>query len=230
MLPKQQIRLAVDAVVFGYSDNELFVLLIKQKYGTAQGKWVLPGGFVQDTEPISKAVERELKEEAGLKVQYMEQLYTFGDDIDRDPRGRVVSVAYFALVNALKFKPVADTDAEEAQWFNIKEVPNLAYDHNQILTTATERLKAKLLYQPIGFNLLPRAFSFSELEQLYMTILDKKIDRRNFRKKVFSFELLTETDKVKKIGSGRPAKLYRFNKQKYKDLAKSGFLFEIKFA
>lgn len=229
MSKEQNIGIAVDAIVFGYQHNKLHVLLIKQKYGAMKGKWVLPGGFVKDNEGLRDAVKRELKEEAGIGVSYLEQLYTFGDDVKRDPRFQVISVAYFALVNPSKLKLKADTDAEDAQWFSVDKIPKLGYDHNKILKVALARLKAKLTYQPIGFDLLEKEFPFSDVENLYRTILGKEIDRRNFRKKMLSFGLLQETEKIKKIGSGRPAKLFTFNHQKYKALAKEGFHFEIKY-
>lgn len=229
MSKTQNIKLAVDAVVFGYQNNQLYVLLIKQKFGIAKGLWSLPGGFVLNNESLTQAVERELQEEAGIKVNYLEQLYTFGDDVKRDPRNHTVSVAYFALVNPTKWTLKANTDAEDAQWFPITKIPKLAYDHKKIVKVGIERLKGKLTYQPIGFDLLEKEFPFSDLEHLYTTILGKEIDRRNFRKKMLSFDILQETKRMKKIGSGRPAKLFTFNKQKYNALVKEGFHFEIKY-
>jgi len=226
----QNIKIAVDAIVFGYQENQLFVLLIKQKYGDLKNQWALPGGFVQDEEPLKKAVVRELKEETGVKVTTMEQLYTFGDDINRDPRSRVISVAYFATVNPKELKLNAGTDAEEAKWFPLDKLPKLAFDHKKIIQKAFERLKAKLNYQPIGFELLDSKFPFSDLENLYTTILQKPIDRRNFRKKILSFDFIAETDQYRKVGSGRPGKLYEFKSKRYNELIKQGITFEIKFA
>ncbi len=224
---QQNIKLAVDAVVFGYQNNQLHILLVQQRFGVNQGKWVLPGGFVLDTESLDDAVVRELREEAGLSVNYLEQLYTFGD-VHRDERGRVVTVAYFGLVDPNKFDLQADTDASDARWFLMEQLPAVGYDHQDIIALAGKRLSAKLHYQPIGFDLLPKEFPFSDLEHLYKTILGKDIDRRNFRKKMLSFGILEETNKIRKMGSGRPAKLFSFNKQKYQELQKAGFLFEIK--
>ncbi len=226
----QNIKIAVDAIVFGYTENKLNVLLIKQKYGILKNQWALVGGFVKDKESLNDAVNRELQEESGIKVNYLEQLYTFGDNIVRDPRFRVVSVAYFALVNSTKLVLKADSDAEDAKWFSINELPNLAFDHQSILETARNRLQSKLTYQPIGFDLLPKEFLFSELENLYCTILEKEIDRRNFRKKILSFGIVEETEKFGNKIKGRPAKLYRFNKLKYNQLVDNGFLFDINFA
>ncbi|PXY44651.1 NUDIX hydrolase [Flavobacterium hydrophilum] len=226
----QNIRVAVDAIVFGYQNNQLYVLLIQQKFGTQESYWALPGGLVKNDESLQDAVKRELKEETNVTVTYFEQLFTFGDDVNRDPRNRVISVAYFALVDPSKLTIKADSDAEHAQWFKINEVPTLAFDHNSILKKAIERLKAKLTYEPVGFDLLPKEFLFSELENLYCTILEKEIDRRNFRKKILSFQIIEETEQFGSSKSGRPAKLFKFNKLKYNDLIKKGFHFEIKFA
>jgi 8-oxo-dGTP diphosphatase len=230
MSENQNIRVAVDAIVFGYQNNQLYVLLIQQKFGTEESYWALPGGLVQSQESLQDAVKRELKEETNVSVNYFEQLFTFGDDVFRDPRNRVISIAYFALVDSSKLKIKADSDAENAQWFKIDAIPSLAFDHSIILTKAIERLKAKLTYEPIGFDLLPKKFLFSELENLYCTILEKEIDRRNFRKKILSFEIIEETDQFSSVKTGRPAKLFKFNKQKYNALLKKGFHFEIKFA
>ncbi len=226
----QDIKVAVDIVLFGYEQNQLFILLIKQKYGKYKDRWSLPGGFVKDNEGLKEAAFRELREESGVVVKNLEQLYTFGDDIKRDHRYRVVSVAYFGTVKPSAMKLKASTDATDAKWFPMDDIAKLPYDHKYILQTAYERLRAKLNYQPIGFNLLDKKFPFSDLENLYMTILQKKIDRRNFRKKILSFEFLEETDEIIKKGSGRPAVLYKFNLSKYKQSIKQGINFEIKFA
>lgn len=227
MRPDQQIKLAVDAIVFGYHKQKLQILLVQQKYGTMKGKWVLVGGFVQNEEGLEAAVRRELMEEAGIKVDYLEQLYTFGDDVERDPRFRVVSVAYFSLVNPKHFTLKADTDASDAAWFAIDELPDLGYDHKDIIKVARQRLIAKLSYQPIGFDLLAKEFAFSELETLYSTLLNKNIDRRNFRKKILSFGFVEDTGKMQARSTGRPAKIFRFNKTKYDQLVKEGFHFDV---
>lgn len=226
----QNIRVAVDAIVFGYQNGQLYVLLIQQKFGSADSYWALPGGLVKNDESLKDAVKRELKEETNVEVNYFEQLFTFGDDVNRDPRNRVISVAYFALVDPSKLEIVASSDADKAQWFQINEIPKLAFDHNLILKKAIERLKSKLSYEPIGFDLLPKEFLFSELENLYCTILEKEIERRNFRKKILSFGIVEETEHYSPVKTGRPAKLFRFNKMKYNELSKEGIHFEIKFA
>ncbi len=223
------IRLTVDAVVFAYSkEYGISVLLVKRKYEPFAGRWALPGGFVLQNETLEEAVSRELTEETGIRVNYLEQLYTFGSP-ERDPRNRIVSVAYYGLVKSSEFlKLKASTDAEEAQWFNIKTIPKLAFDHSEIITIAIERLRAKIVYQPIGFELLDKKFPFSDLEQLYTTILDREIDRRNFKKKLMGLGILHELDeKVKAQGSGRPGKLFRFDQKTYNDLVRKGVNIEI---
>ena len=224
------INVAVDGVVFGYESKELFVLLVKQKFGPFKDTWSLPGGFMLAEESLMEAIQREIKEESGIKVDYLEQLYTFGDQIDRDPRGRVISVSYFALVNPKGLQLKADTDASDARWFAINKLPKLAYDHKKIVKAALNRLRAKIHYQPIGFNLLKKEFPFSDLENLYKTILGNDIDRRNFRKKILSFQFVEETDKIVSEGRGRPGKLYKFNKKKYREFESEGFHFDIKMA
>lgn len=224
----QDIKVAVDAVIFGYFDKkDLQILLIKRNIEPFKGGWALPGGLVLDDESVDDAVKRELYEEEGIRPDFLEQLYTFGD-LGRDPRNRVVSVAYLGLVNPSYHELFADSDAEDAQWFSINRLPSLAFDHKTIIDTALKRLRTKIQYQPIGFNLLNEEFPFSDLENLYKTIIGQEIDRRNFRKKIMSYGLLNETNNVKKEGSGRPGKLFTFNKEKYKELEEQGFYFEIK--
>lgn len=224
----QDIKVAVDAVIFGYFDKQdLQILLIKRKIDPFKGGWALPGGLVLDDENLDDAVKRELYEEAGIKPDFLEQLYTFGN-VGRDPRNRVVSVAYLGLVNPSYHELFADSDAEDAQWFSVNKLPSLAFDHKSIIDIALKRLRTKLQYQPIGFNLLNEEFPFSDLENLYRTIIGREIDRRNFRKKIMSYGLLNETEHVKKEGSGRPGKLFTFNQEKYEELEKEGFYFEIK--
>lgn len=222
----QSIKLTVDAVVFGYEEGNISVLLIKRKYEPFKGHWAIPGGFIEDEESLEHAVERELHEETGIKINYLEQLYTFGKP-DRDPRGRVVSIAYFGLVRPNAFNILASTDAEQAQWFNINELPKLSFDHKEILKTAITRLQGKITYEPIGFELLDKKFPFSDLEKLYTTLLGRAIDRRNFRKKIIGLNVLDELDEKFSKGSGRPANLFQFNQKRYFQLKKEGIIFEI---
>jgi 8-oxo-dGTP diphosphatase len=223
------IKIAVDAIVFGYSKQDgVSVLLIQRKYEPFKNSWAIPGGFVQEHESLVEAVQRELMEETGIEVNYLEQLYTFGEP-DRDPRQRVIAVAYFGLVKSSQYQQLkASTDAADAKWFNIKKLPVLAFDHRQILLVAIERLRTKVRYQPIGFELLDKKFPFSDLEKLYTALLDKEINRRNFSKKILSFGFLEETGaQYKSEGKGRPSNMYQFNQKRYKELLKEGFHFEI---
>jgi 8-oxo-dGTP diphosphatase len=218
--------LTVDCVVFGFDEAELKVLLIERALDPFKGQWALPGGFVQMEETIDDAARRELAEEAGLKNVFLEQLYTFGA-VDRDPRERVVSVAYYALVKLTDFNARAATDAADVRWFPISKVPKLAFDHAEILETALVRLKGKVRYQPIGFELLPQKFTLSQLQHLYETVLGAGLDKRNFRKKVLGFGLLVPLKETQMEGRHRPAQLFRFDTDKYEKLRKRGFNFEL---
>ncbi len=223
------IKLTVDAVVFGYAKNDgVSLLLVQRAYEPFKNEWALPGGFVLAEEKLETAVERELKEETGIHVNYLEQLYTFGDP-NRDPRQHVVSVAYFGLVKSSAYLQLkASTDASDARWFPIKKLPSLAFDHKKIVQLAIERLKMKVRYQPIGFELLDKKFPFSDLEKLYAALLDKKLNRRNFSKKILSYGFLEETGELAKSeGRGRPSMIYRFNQKRYNELIKEGYHFEI---
>lgn len=216
----------VDCVVFGLDQSsELRVLLIKRAYEPFKGSWALPGGFILENETLDEAARRELEEETGVKNIFIEQLYTFGNP-NRDPRGHIISVAYFALVNLEDHPALASTDAQEAKWFKLSELPELAFDHAQILETAIRRLDAKVRYQPIGFELLPEKFTLSELQNLYETILGQELNRRNFRAKILKMDILEQVERQIDVAH-RPAFLYRFNKKKYEELMKDGFEFAI---
>lgn len=227
-MQKDEIRLTVDAVVFGYKkESGISVLLIKRKYPPFENCWALPGGFVLSNESLEQAVERELEEESGVKINYLEQLYTFGEP-SRDPRSRIVSVAYYGLVKPDHFSLSASTDATDAAWFQLNELPELAFDHQSILDYAVNRLRAKVRYEPIGFELLDEKFPFSDLEKLYSILLGREIDRRNFKKKVMSFGMLDELDeKDTSPTPGRKGNLFRFNKTKYFELKEKGIYFEL---
>lgn len=225
----KSMKVAVDAIVFGYSKTDgVSVLLIQRKYEPFKNSWAIPGGFVLEDESLEDAVRRELLEETGVELNYLEQLYTFGDP-GRDPRQRIIAIAYFGLVKASQYQELkASTDAENAKWFGIRKIPPLAFDHKQILSVAIERLRAKVRYQPIGFELLDKKFPFSDLEKLYTALLDRDINRRNFSKKILSFGFLEETGELSKSESkGRPSKIYQFNQKRYRELLKEGFHFEI---
>jgi 8-oxo-dGTP diphosphatase len=220
--------LTVDAVVFGFDEQgELKVLLVRRKLDPFKGKWALPGGFVQVDEPLEEAARRELREESGLDGIFLEQLYTFGDDVRRDPRERVVSVAYYGLVALGRHTPKAATDASDAAWFAVSDMPSLAFDHEQIVETALARVRGKVRYQPIGFELLPERFTLSQLQHLYEAVLERRLDKRNFRKKILGMDVLVETDEIEQDVSHRAARLYRFDEAKYRRLVKRGFNFEL---
>jgi 8-oxo-dGTP diphosphatase len=218
--------LTVDCVVFGLDDEELKMMLIQRGLAPFEGKWALPGGFVRLNETLDEAARRELEEETGLSQIFLEQLYTFSA-VDRDPRERVVSVAYYALVNLSDHKVHAATDARDAAWFGVHDVPSLAFDHSGILQMALERLRAKLRYEPVGFELLPKKFTLSQLQHLYELVLERELDKRNFRKRVLAMDLLVETDEVQQDVAHRAARLYRFDERRYRRLAKAGFNFEL---
>lgn len=217
--------LTVDCVVFGFDGAELQVLLIRRALEPFFDKWALPGGFVDMDEDLEPAARRELEEETGLKSIFLEQLYTFGTP-GRDPRGRVVSVAFYALVRPDQHPAKGDSDASEAAWHPVDKLPPLAFDHSLILEKAIERLRGKIRYQPIGFELLPKRFSLTQLQTLYEAILGRTIDKRNFRKKLLAFDFLFPLDDFT-TGAHRPARLYRFDRRKYDSLEKHGFLFEL---
>lgn len=218
--------LTVDIVVFALDEEDLQVMLIQRDLEPFAGQWALPGGFVRVEETLDEAARRELVEETGLKDIFLEQLYTFGA-VDRDPRERVVTVAYYALVNLAGHDVKASTDARNAAWFPVSDVPTLAFDHAQILQMAHERLRGKVRYQPIGFELLPARFTLRQLQHLYEVILDRPLDKRNFRKKVLSMDIVRETNEIETDVAHRAARLYRFDKKNYDRLTRQGFNFEI---
>jgi len=199
----------VDIVVFSLVHDDLQVLLVKRKNPPFANVWAIPGGFVHINESLEEAAARELAEETGVTDVYTEQLYTFGDP-ERDPRTRVITVAYFALVpyDAVEHHP--GSDSAETAWFSMFNLPKLAFDHAEILDYALTRLRYKLEYTSVGFQLLPDVFTLTELQRAYETILGEKLDKRNFRRKILSAEILEETGQKKKDGEGRPAKLYRY--------------------
>ncbi len=219
--------LTVDCVIFGFDQTqELRVLLIRRKHEPFQSHWALPGGFVEMDEDLDTAARRELQEETGLTDVFIEQLYTFGSPL-RDPRGRVISVAYYALVNLNAHQAKAADDAEEAEWHKVFALPaDLAFDHAQVMQMAIQRLQAKVRYQPIGFGLLPPQFTLSMLQKLYETILHRSLNKRNFRAKMLKMGILEPIKRQEGVAH-RPAVFYQFNPQKYQQLSQSGFIFEI---
>jgi len=197
----------VDVVIFTLRNDDLQVLLVRRKVKPYAGRWAIPGGFVRPDEPLETAARRELEEETGVRDVYLEQLYTFGDP-RRDPRGRVITVAYFALIPApLALR--AGSDASDARWWSMDDLPALAFDHAKILDYALTRLRYKLEYTAVGFQLLPPQFTLSELQKAYEIVLGVQLDKRNFRRKILEADIIEETGEYR-AGEGRPAMQYRF--------------------
>ena len=204
------IQVTVDVVIFALRDGVLQVLLIQRGIPPFEGRWALPGGFVLEHESVDEAARRELEEETGVRDVYLEQLYTFGEP-NRDPRGRVVTVAYYALLTTEAATPVAGTDAGAAQWMPARRHPPLAFDHDRILAYAIERLVNKLEYTTVGFKLLPRKFTLSQLQRVYEAVLGRTLDKRNFRRKITLLGVLRPLEEWVQDGPSRPAQLYRFS-------------------
>jgi 8-oxo-dGTP diphosphatase len=216
----------VDVVLFGWTGVRLEVLLIERADDPFAGCWALPGGFVDMDESLRDAALRELEEETSVRDVYLEQLYTFGDP-GRDPRGRVVSVAWYALVAPDAHAPIAASDAADARWHPIDALPELAFDHGRILQTARDRLRAKVRYAPVGFELLPERFTLGELQSLYEAVLGTPIDKRNFRKKIRRLDILEPLDEVQQGVAHRPSRLYAFRRDKVAELVEQGWEFVV---
>jgi 8-oxo-dGTP diphosphatase len=200
----------VDVVMMSLRQQDLQVLLIKRRSWPCEGMWAIPGGFVNMDESLETAAKRELQEETGVQNVYLEQLYTFGDP-GRDPRTRVITVVYFALLPSQHLQIRAADDAVDVGWFPVHQLPPLAFDHDKILNYALERLRGKLEYTTIAFSLLPAQFTLRELQRVYEIILHRKLDKRNFRKKILATGILEDTGAKKMEGTHRPARLYRFD-------------------
>lgn len=218
----------VDCVVAGVdlSEEDLKVLLVQRGEEPYRGWWALPGGFVRMDETLEQAAARELDEESGLRDVYLEQLYTFGQP-DRDPRDRVISVAYMALVNMEGRLPEATTDAVDAGWFSLDELPRLAFDHSTIIDMALERLRGKVTYQAVAFEFLPAKFTLTQLQRVIEIIVGSRMDKRNFRKKILSLGVLEPLDEIEKDVARRAARLYRFNRDRYNERLTQGLEFQI---
>jgi 8-oxo-dGTP diphosphatase len=200
----------VDVLMMSLRQRDLQILLIKRRSWPYEGMWAIPGGFINIQESLEAAAKRELQEETGVQDVYLEQLYTFGDP-GRDPRTRVITVVYFALLDSERLQVKAASDAADVGWFSVYELPPLAFDHEQIIEYALNRLRGKLDYTTIAFNLLPEQFTLRELQRVYEIVLHKRLDKRNFRKKILATGILEDTGAKKMEGTHRPARLYRFN-------------------
>jgi 8-oxo-dGTP diphosphatase len=209
------LRITVDIVIFTIRDRVLQVLLVKRGVPPFQGQAAIPGGFIRDGESLEIAAERELYEETGVRNVFLEQLYSFGDP-KRDPRGRVITIAYYALVASDKLSLVAGADAAEAEWFPVNNVPPLAFDHKHILEYAVERLRNKLEYTTVGFQLLPQKFTLSELQSVYEAILGRRLDKRNFRRRIALLAILKPLREWQRTGR-KPAQLFRFSGRASRD-------------
>lgn len=215
-----RLALSVDCVIFGFDENKLKVLLIRSDLKKYQGKYSLLGDLVHPSEDLDAAAYRVLKQRTGLNDVYLEQVQTFGSVV-RHPAGRVVTVAYCSLINVQHHKlRILENDLH---WHDVKSVSDLAFDHKEILEACYERLQKRVQEHPLGFNLLPKKFSLRELQNLYEAILDVKMDRRNFRKKFFSMDFLTDTNEMEQDVPHRPGKLYKFNYDKYEKKKKKWF-------
>jgi 8-oxo-dGTP diphosphatase len=218
-------HVAVDSIIFGFDQGELKLLIHKRQIEPAKGEWSLFGGFVQKGESLDEAASRILFELTGLNNIYMEELQTYGE-VDRDPAGRVISVAYYALIPAIEFSE-ATSSQYGATWVSLKDLPPLIMDHNSMVTKGIRRLKRRTASQPIGFELLPGEFTMPQLQALYEAIYQSELDKRNFRKKILAMDVLIKLDTKDKSSSRKGAFLYRFDQLKYKKLVEGGYNFTI---
>ena len=214
----------VDCIVFGYDTVSLSVLLLNRRESPFEGLWTLPGGFLRLEETLEETANRVLNTKTGIVDLYLEQLYTFGG-IDRDPRGRVLSVAYYTLVSPERFTLMAGSMANDVRWFSLAALPELGFDHRAVIETAIQRLRAKVTYQPIGFDLLNPQFTIGELQHLYESILQTPLDRRNFHRKMMSMSILRATGQKRKGEKNRAPELFEFDRLRYEQLFQEGFQF-----
>ncbi len=212
-----------DCVIFGYDGTKLNVLLIERGIEPFKGRWAFPGGFIKMDETALMGAKRELLEETGLKDAYIRQFHTFSE-VDRDPRERVITIAYYALVRISEVK--GGDDAARAKWFPLDQIPSLAFDHDMILRRATAELRKQIHFEPIGFELMPEKFTMTQLQHLYEAILDVKFDRRNFCNKMLKLGILTELEEKLTLVNKKVAFLYKFNPESYKQMKEKGFRLE----
>ena len=218
--------LSVDCVIFGYYNDEVRILLIERGAEPYINTWALPGDLVGVEEDLNRSAYRILTHLTGLVDIFMEQFQAFGA-VDRHPAGRVTTVGYYSLVKSENYQPVASSWAKKSQWFSISDLPELAFDHREIVDAAIENLRRRVRTEAIGFELLPDKFTLKELQSLYETLLGYTFDKPNFRKKILNMELLVPLNEVQSNVSHRPAKLFKFDKNRYKTLKKDGFSFEL---
>lgn len=221
-----KVLVAVDCIIFGFDEEGLNLLLIKRKFEPKEGQWSLMGGFVEDGESINEAAQRVLTDLTGLKDIYLEQLYTYGE-VNRDPVERVISVAYYALIKTEEYNEIQGK-VHGALWFNWKNKPDLIFDHNQMVEKALLRLKRRVKNEPVGFELLPEKFTLPQLQRLYEAIYQEELDKRNFRRRILSMDLLVKLNEKDKSSSKRGAYKFKFDKERYDELIRTGFYFEVK--
>lgn len=212
-----------DCVIFGFDGTKLQVLLVERGIEPYKGHWAFPGGFLKMDETAEEGARRELQEETGLSTAYIEQLQAFSD-VNRDPRERVITIAFYALVNISEVR--GGDDAADARWFSLDAIPPLAFDHDHILRVALSRLKERIHFEPIGFELLPDVFTMPQLQALYEAILGVKFDRRNFARKLLTLGLLDLAQPDQERNGTRTPVLYRFNQQQYEEMKRRGFRLE----
>jgi 8-oxo-dGTP diphosphatase len=217
--------LSIDCVIFGFHESKLHLLLVQHKEGISKGLWGVPGGFVRMNESLDDGAYRLLKDLTGVKDIFLEQLKAFGD-VNRFPGERVVTVAYYSLIKEEDYNIIPGFTASDAKWVPVNNLPELIYDHREIISFGREYLQHKVKHEPIGFNLLPQKFTLLQLQELYETLLDTKLDKPNFRRKILNMNLLVDLKEKQKNVSHRAANLYRFDQQVYLDLKKKGFVFE----
>ncbi|MEO5980164.1 MAG: NUDIX domain-containing protein [Chryseolinea sp.] len=218
--------LSIDSLIFGFKKTELDVLLVQHGEGISKGKWALPGGWIKYSESIDDSANRILKDLTGVSNIYLEQLKAFGS-VSRYPNKRVITIAFYALVKPENYILQPGFTAADAQWFKISEVPELPYDHKAILDHGLRYLKHKVRHEPIGFNLIPKKFTLLQLQELYEAILEQKLDKPNFRRKIMKMDFLELCDEKQTAVSHRAASLFRFDKKKYKMLKEKGITFEL---
>lgn len=212
-----------DCIVFGFDGTKLNLLLINRSIEPYKGSWALPGGFMKIDETAEQGALRELQEETGVKDIYIEQMQAF-TTVDRDPRERVMTIAFMAFVRQEKYEVIAGDDAAKAQWFPVKSLPQLAFDHKEIITLALDKLRWKMTYEPLAFRLLNKTFTISQLQTIYEVVFDKRFDRRNFHKKLTSLGYIIPTEEQQKT-IGRPSTLYTFDERKYREVAENRNIF-----
>lgn len=217
----------VDNVIFGFDEGDLKVLLIKRGEEPYEAEWALPGYFVYPNEDLEAAAKRVLEELTGLKNVFLEQVETFGRP-DRHPFGRVITIAYYSLIKISYYHIQPASIAQKAKWHSVSKIQSLAFDHKEILDSCFKRLKKTVKNRPVGFELLPRKFTLTELQHLYEAILETDLDKRNFRKKILSMDLLIDLNEVQAGVAHRPARLYQFDREKYNKFLAEGFTFEVK--